>query len=195
MDGLAWPSEIPGGRGAAAQRNAKVGKDAAGLAGRYTSSSRQQEASRRNHKSAVVLHTGGGVYFRLPVLAYYTPRAKGGSKKAGAAHAGQVRSCQARHLGQQQLATAGPFERALSLSLPYPCFVPVWCASTFRGHRLLLSCYATAPLVYLWSPPIHEAGAGRELSTTTSAGSAPAPPPPSRPPRELGLVSLLRGGL
>lgn len=55
MDGLA----IGDPRGAAAQRNAKVGKDAAGLAGRYTSSSRQQEASRRNHKSAVVLHTGG----------------------------------------------------------------------------------------------------------------------------------------
>lgn len=57
MDGLA----IGDPRGAAAQRNAKVGKDAAGLAGRYTSSSRQQEASRRNHKSAVVLHTGGAV--------------------------------------------------------------------------------------------------------------------------------------
>lgn len=116
MDGLA----IGDPRGAAAQRNAKVGKDAAGLAGRYTSSSRQQEASRRNHKSAVVLHTGGRcVLPRLPVLAYYTPRAKGVSKQGrrGACRSGQVRSCQARHLGQQQLATAGPFERALSLSL------------------------------------------------------------------------------
>jgi hypothetical protein len=134
MDGLA----IGDPRGAAAQRNAKVGKDAAGLAGRYTSSSRQQEASRRNHKSAVVLHTGGRcVLPRLPVLAYYTPRAKGVSKQGrrGACRSGQVRSCQARHLGQQQLATAGPFERAPSLSLSLSLSpLSVLCACLVRVH-------------------------------------------------------------
>lgn len=73
---------------------------------------------------AVVLHTGGGV---LPVLAYYT--ASGGREAAGAA---QVRSGQA----SWATATTGPaFELSLSLSLPHPCFVRVWCASTYRGHR------------------------------------------------------------
>jgi hypothetical protein len=78
---------------------------------------------------AVVLHTvGGGV---LPVLAYYTAS---GGREAGAA--------QVRHLGQQQQPGL------LLSSLPHPCFVRVWCASTYRGHRLLLSCYATASSIY-----------------------------------------------
>jgi hypothetical protein len=90
---------------------------------------------------AVVLHTGGGV---LPVLAYYT--ASGGREAAGAA---QVRSGQA----SWATATTGPaFELSLSLSP-----IRALCVSGARPPigvtgRLLLSCYATAPRLFMQSP-------------------------------------------
>jgi hypothetical protein len=103
MDGLAWPSEIPGGRGAAAQRNAKVGKDAAGLAGRYTSSSDNKKQAGVTTSPRLYCTRGGGVYFRLPVLSVLHAASEG-RKQEG--RRGACRSCQARHLRQQQLATA-----------------------------------------------------------------------------------------
>ena len=110
---------------------------------------------------AVVLHTGGGV---LPVLAYYTAS---GGREAARRGAGQV-----RHLGQQQ--QPGLLLSSLSLSPPSvlcACLVRVHLSGSPAGFCFL----ATPPrLVYLCSPPIHEAGPrrGRELSTT-SAGSPP----------------------
>lgn len=90
---------------------------------------------------AVVLHTGGGV---LPVLAYYTAS---GGREAARRGAGQV-----RHLGQQQ--QPGLLLSSLSLSLSP---IRALCVSGARPPigvtgRLLLSCYATAPRLFMQSP-------------------------------------------
>lgn len=127
MDGLA----IGDPRGAAAQRNAKVGKDAAGLAGRYTSSSRQQEASRRNHKSAVVLHTGGRCV--LPSSGTSVLHAASeGRKQARPARRMQVRSGHVRPgiLGNSNWQQPGLLS-VLSLSLSP---LSVLCACLVRVH-------------------------------------------------------------